>query len=132
MFSRAKSIEVFFLGLLLTASLVVTGCGESLATPSDPAKAAVALKKVLESWKAGETPESLASRSPAIQVIDLDWRQGYKLVGYIVDDTGYLAGYDMNYKVSLRLKSPKGRLIKRTAVYTVTTHPEVMIQRQEG
>ena len=128
----AKSIKVLCLGLLLIASLVVTGCGESSATPSDPAKAVVALKAVLESWKAGETPKNLAGRSPAIQVVDLDWEQGYKLVGYTTADEGYLAGYDMNYKVALQLKSPKGKLIKKTAVYTVSTHPDVMIQRQEG
>ena len=132
MFTLAKSMRIFSLGLILLASLAVTGCGETLATPSDPDKAVDALKSVLESWKAGETPESLAGRTPTIMVVDLDWQQGYKLVDFKADDDGYLAGYDMNYKVALQLKSPKGKLVKKTAVYTVSTHPDVMIQRQEG
>ena len=131
MFTRKKLIKVCCLGLLFIASIAVTGCGESSATPSDPAKAVVALKSVLERWKAGDTPQSLAGGTPTIKVVDLDWEQGYKLVDYKADD-GYLAGYDMNYKVALQLKSPKGKMIKRTAIYTVSTHPDVMVQRQEG
>ena len=132
MFTSSKSIKRLCQVLLFMASIAVTGCGEPSATPSDPAKAVVALKSVLDSWKAGETPETLSGRSPSIHVVDLDWEQGYKLVDYKAADDGYLAGYDMNYKVALQLKSPKGKLIKRNAIYTVSTHPEVMIQRQEG
>ena len=117
MFTSSKSIKRLCQVLLFMASIAVTGCGEPSATPSDPAKAVVALKSVLDSWKAGETPETLSGRSPSIHVVDLDWEQGYKLV---------------DYKVALQLKSPKGKLIKRNAIYTVSTHPEVMIQRQEG
>ena len=38
----------------------------------------------------------------------------------------------MNYPVVLELKSPKGDSVKKTAVYTVTTSPELLVSRQEG
>ena len=38
----------------------------------------------------------------------------------------------MNYPVVLELKSPKGKSVKKNAVYTVTTRPELLVSRQEG
>jgi hypothetical protein len=38
----------------------------------------------------------------------------------------------MNYPVLLELKNPKGSTVKKKAVYTITTSPEVLILRQEG
>ena len=79
---------------------------------------------MLDAWKAGETPEDLAKRSPPIHVKDVDWSGGFRLVSYKAGDEGKLVGYDMNYPVVLELKSPKGKSVKKTAVYTVTTQPE--------
>ena len=62
----------------------------------------------------------------------MDWKGGFRLVGYKADADGKLVGYDMNYPVVLELKSPKGKSVKKNAVYTVTTSPELLISRQEG
>ncbi|HZW35099.1 MAG TPA: hypothetical protein VFF52_30535, partial [Isosphaeraceae bacterium] len=78
------------------------------------------------------TPEDLSKRTPPIHVKDLDWTSGLRLVSYQAGETGKLVGYDMNYLVVLELKSPKGNSIKKNAVYTVTTHPEFLVARQEG
>jgi hypothetical protein len=115
--------------VLLTAS----GCGSG-RTPetADSEKARAALRAALESWKAGEKPEDLKKQSPPIHVKDADWDRGFRLVNFKADAEGRLAGYDMNYPVVLQLKSPKGAAVKKNAVYTVTTQPELVIARQEG
>lgn len=120
---------VWLAGLLLTA----TGCGSG-GSPraADPEKARAALLAALESWKAGEAPEELTKRTPPIRVKDVDWGGGFRLVGFKADAEGKLAGYDMNYPVVLELKSPRGVAVKKSAVYTVTTLPELVISRQEG
>lgn len=116
-------------GLLLTAS----GCGAGGAPqPADSAQALAALRAALESWKAGEKPEALATQSPPIHVKDMDWEGGFRLVDFRADAEGKLSGYDMNYPVVLELKNPKGLSVKKNAVYTVTTRPALLVSRQEG
>ena len=107
------------------------GCGQS-ARPADASQAQAALRTVLDAWKAGGMPGDLGSRTPSIHVKDLDWNEGYRLMSYKPSDEGKLAGYDMNYAVILDLKTPKGKSVKKTAVYTITTRPECLVMRQEG
>ncbi|MHC5543393.1 hypothetical protein ACYOEI_34655, partial [Singulisphaera rosea] len=99
---------------------------------ADPMRAQEALQKVLDAWKAGETPEALATRTPPIHVSDGDWRSGFRLVGYKAIGEGQLVGYDMTYPVTLELKSPKGRGVAKKAVYTISTNPMLLVLRQEG
>src|SRR5262249_42531229 len=113
--------------------LIAPGCGAgSRPETADSTQARAALSAALDAWKAGEKPEVLAQRSPPIHVKDVDWDGGFHLVDYKADADGRLVGYDMNYPVVLELKSPKGVSVKKNAVYTVTTHPELFISRQEG
>jgi hypothetical protein len=116
-------------GVLLTAS----GCGlHATPQPADSTQAQAALRAALESWKAGEKPDHLEELSPPIHVKDVDWVGGFRLVDFKADAEGKLVGYEMNYTVVLELKSPKGASVKKKAIYTVTTRPEVFISRQEG
>lgn len=116
-------------GILLSS----IGCGGGPApSAADPRQARTALRAALDSWKSGEKPEDLARRTPPLHIKDVDWTGGFQLVGYDASTDGKLVGYDMNYPVVLELKSPKGTVVKKTAVYTVTTSPEVVVSRQEG
>jgi hypothetical protein len=121
---------------LMAASALLcflAGCGLGPSPhPSDPDQAKTTLHTVLESWKAGATPESLASQSPPIRVHDLDWNEGHALVSYQTTSEPRLVGYDVNYPVILELKKRKGGTVKKTAVYTITTHPEILVMRNEG
>jgi hypothetical protein len=113
--------------------LSASGCGIG-GTPqaADSAQARTALTAALDAWKSGEKPEDLAKRTPPLHIKDVDWSGGFQLVGYEADTDGKLVGYDMNYPVVLELKSPKGNSVKKKAVYTVTTQPELIVSRQEG
>jgi hypothetical protein len=118
---------------LAAALAAASGCGVgSSVHPADPTQAQAVLRTVLDAWKAGETPDALQKRTPPIHVADMDWRDGFRLVGYQADSEGKLVGYDMNYPVVLELKNPKGTAVKKKAVYTITTAPEVLVLRQEG
>jgi hypothetical protein len=113
--------------------MIASGCGAgSRPETADATQARAALSAALDAWKAGEKPEVLARRSPPIHVKDVDWDGGFRLVDYKSDAEGKLAGYDMNYPVDLELKGPTGSSVKKKAVYTVTTRPELLVSRQEG
>jgi hypothetical protein len=107
------------------------GCGPS-ASPSDPAEGRKALQTVLDAWKGGEKPDALAQRTPPIHVTDGDWMSGLRLQSYKADDDGKLVGSDVNYNVVLELKTAKGKVVKKNAVYAVTTHPQLLVLRQDS
>jgi hypothetical protein len=86
---------------------------------------------VLDAWKGGESPEAFAKRCPAIHVSDGDWKSGLRLQGYRADDDGKLIGTDVNYSVALELKGPGGKVTKKTAVYAVTTNPQILVLRRD-
>jgi hypothetical protein len=112
---------------------ILSGCGAGGAgEQADPAKAQETLRAVLDAWKTGAKLDELAKRTPPIHVKDLDWMGGFKLTGYQAEAAGKLVGYDMTYPVVLELESPKGKSVKKNAVYTVTTGPELLVSRQEG
>jgi hypothetical protein len=117
--------------LAVVLLMFTCGCGAGVQT-ADPGQAQATLRVVLDAWKAGETPADLEKRAPSIHVNDLDWNAGFRLVGYQAGDEGKLVGFDMNYPVVLELKGPKGRALKKHAVYTVTTRPQLLVLRQEG
>jgi hypothetical protein len=127
------ALSMMGLALLVAAIVASSGCGAgSTPKPADPDLAHEALRTVLDAWKSGETPADLGKRTPPIQVLDLDWQARLALVSYMAEPEGKLVGHDLNYPVVLELKNSKGRTIKKTAVNTVTTRPEILVLRQEG
>jgi len=120
---------------LWVASVLITvlgfaGCGLS-ASPSDPDEGRKALQTALDAWKEGSKPDALTQRTPPIHVTDGDWMSGLRLQSYKADDDGKLVGSDVNYKVVLELKTAAGKVVKRDAVYAVTTHPQRLVLRQD-
>lgn len=129
MSTQRSGIRAWRPSVLLALALGCAGCGQS--GPSDPSEGRKALLAALDAWKGGEAPDALAKRTPSIHVSDGDWQSGLRLQGYRADDEGKLVGSDVNYSVALELKNPKGKVMKKTAVYAVTTHPQVMVHRQD-
>jgi hypothetical protein len=118
---------------LAGALFLSLGCGVGQdGRPADQAQAQQALSAVLDAWKRGERPDTLARQSPPIRVSDLDWSGGLRLERYKADQAGRLVGFDMNYPVVLELKSPRGKPLTKKAVYTVSTQPELLVLRQEN
>ena len=116
--------------LLLVLALVLGGgCGPSVR-PSDQETGRKVLQATLDTWKGGGKPDVLARQSPSIHASDGDWKSGLALQGYQADE-GKLVGSDLNYSVVLELKNRKGKLTKKTAVYAVTTHPQLLVLRQD-
>ncbi|WP_337175661.1 hypothetical protein [Paludisphaera sp.] len=116
--------------LALVLALAASGCGTS-GPPADPEYGRKALVTALDAWQAGATPASLAQATPPIHVADGDWNAGAKLQGYKADDEGKHFGADLNYRVVLELKPARGKATRRDAVYAVSTHPRLMVLRQD-
>ena len=120
-----------WLATVLIMVLACSGCAGS-ASPSDQVEGREALRTVLDAWKGGETLEALAQRTPPIHVSDGDWMSGLRLQGYEADDEGKLVGSDVNFNVVLQLKTKRGKLVRKDAVYVVTTHPQLLVLRQDS
>jgi hypothetical protein len=116
---------------LISTVLGCGGCGLS-ASPSDPTEGRIALNTALDAWKRGEKPTTLSQRIPPIHVADVDWISGLRLRSYKAVDDGKLIGSDVNYKVVLELKLANGKVVKRDAVYAVTTRPQLLVLRQDS
>jgi hypothetical protein len=108
--------------------LLISGCGGS-PRPADAEAAPKALSAVLDAWKAGLTREAFGKES-RIQTSDSRWDGGYKLLDYEVGP-GETHGYDLNFKVKLRLVDPKGKKLEEKATYAVATSPKVVVLRLE-
>jgi hypothetical protein len=106
------------------------GCGSS-ATPADQAEGGKALQTALDAWKGGKTPDELAKQEPSIHVADSDWKSGLVLKDYKTDGEGKLIGADLNYSVVLELRDAKGKAKTKKAVYAVSTHPQILVLRQD-
>lgn len=129
--TRSSPRRPWWLAGALLLAFGAAGCGPS-APASDPGEGRKTLQAVLDAWKGGEKPEALAQRIPPIHVTDGDWMSGLRLQSYKANDEGNLVGTDVNYKVVLELKTAKGKTVTRDAVYTVTTRPQLLVQRQDS
>lgn len=123
-------LSMVSIGLVLG---LTSGCGSAPAGPqADPDLAQKTMKQVLDAWKSGQRPSQFLEKSPDLVIQDSDWALGLKLVSYQTQSDVRLAGNDVHYPVTLELKSPKGRLVKKHAVYLISTSPKKLVLRQDG
>ena len=115
--------------VLVLALVLAGGCGPS-ARPSEQEEGRKALQATLDTWKDGGKPDALTQQNPSIHASDGDWLAGLVLKSYQADE-GRLVGTDLNYSVVLELKNPRGKVTRKNAVYAVTTHPQLLVLRQD-
>jgi hypothetical protein len=115
---------------LLWCSLAVVGCGGPYqSAPVNVGIARETLSAAMESWKSGETIESLKEDSPAIVVQDLDWSGGTKLLDYEVLDDGKPEDANLIARVKLTLEDTQGAKSEKTVTYVVGTAPVLTVFR---
>src|SRR6516162_5502314 len=90
------------------AALAGCGSGPYKSAPVNPDIARDTLNSAMESWKSGETIESLKADSPSIVVQDLDWSAGAKLLDYEVLDDGKPESANLVARVKLSLEDQDG------------------------
>ena len=125
-----RSLIATFLCTLL-GTLVLTGCGSGPyeSAPVNPKIARETLNATLESWKNGETVESLKAESPPIVVQDFDWSGGAKLLEYEVLDDGKPESANLVARVKLSLEDKEGTKSEKTVTYVVGTAPVLTVFR---
>jgi hypothetical protein len=123
-----KSPGALALAGALGGLLLMSGCGGA-PRPADAEAAPKALQSTLDAWKAGQSREAFSKES-RIQTSDSRWDGGYKLLGYEVGP-GEPHGYDLNFKVTLRLEDAKGKKLQEKATYAVSTSPRTAVIRLE-
>lgn len=116
------------------ALIAAAGCGGDpsplpMATTPDAARAA--LTTALDGWKAGETREGLAARTPPVRLADADFARGAKLVDYKVEGDGKVVGTGMSYLVTLTVQT-KDSAATRKVAYRVVTTPHTAVTREDG
>lgn len=107
------------------------GCGGSLPPPSEPGQAKQILTDALDAWKRGDKPDAPASGKTPVRVLDREWSDGAILEGYAVEGDGQPLGLNVQQAVTLQLKTPQGKALKKTVNYLVTTGRNPMIARQD-
>lgn len=137
MFALAPSTRLTRLtvaGSLIMVAL--SGCSESLGKPVDTAVAESALQTVLESWLAGDMPESQHEASPRIVVQDADWLARKRLERYEILGNGTEEGQNLVVRVRLTLKSQEdsedgtpGTSEQKVVTYVVGTSPVLTVFR---
>lgn len=113
--------------LLLILFCFLIGCGSQIKV--DAGTAQQALTTALDSWKEGKKPEDLLEESPPIEVQEMDWTNGAKLLDYEIVSDDQPAGQSLVAWVKLKLMSANGRSSETTAKYIVNTSPEVRVLR---
>ena len=111
--------------VLALGALVPLGCAETRPQPADPGRAREALRQVLDAWQKGEP----LSAQP-VTVGDRRWQGGYRLLRYEVGEDRP-AGYDLQCRVALTLRDPRGRTVRERALYSVSTHPGLVVVRAD-
>lgn len=111
--------------------LVFTGCsgGGGSAAPVEPSKAREALVVALDSWKKGDTIDSLKSGSPSIVAQDFDWMAGARLVEFEIIGEGKDDNANLRIPVKLTLRTPQGKEVKKSVSYVVGTSPTLTVFR---
>ena len=112
-------------------SFVLAGCGSGVyqSAPVDEDKASETLLEVMESWKEGETPDSLQEQSPKIVVQDFDWLSGMKLLSYEVVGESKAVDANLIARVKLTLQDKTGNELEKTVTYVVGTSPVLTVFR---
>jgi hypothetical protein len=111
---------------------LLAGCGGRDRYPSSdftpPAETArQSLEAALNAWKEGRAPGMVEGTTPAVQVVDSQWRGGQKLDGFEVVGEDEADG-TRQYSVRLSLKAPAAAKEVR---YHVIGRDPVMIYRDE-
>jgi hypothetical protein len=126
----SRYVSLSFVGFVI---FMTSGCGASnTGSQADPNEAEKTVKLVLDAWKNGEKLSDVSMREPGIVINDMDWTLGHKLVRYKPSSESRVACNDMQYPVELELKSPKGRIVKKQAIYHISTTPQKLVLRQDG
>lgn len=123
--SRHAVVAVAMIGLC-------GGCGgEGSPHPVDSELARQTLRKVLESWKAGESIESWPEQSPPVVVQDMDWLSGQMLEEFELLDEGSAVDANLHAQVRLTLRSKDSQSTsEKTVTYLVSTSPHLTVFRQ--
>jgi hypothetical protein len=111
---------------VLLGAWTCAGCTPSLPPTTDPKEARAALETALDTWKRGESPQTLKDRTPPIQFADLNWDKGARLLAYEVADE-QPRGLGMRITVKLSLESKDGKRRDATTIYTAETRPRIII-----
>ncbi len=109
---------------------LVSGCGpDEMVYKVDPALARSTLSDVLESWKAGETPDAWRERDPEIIIQDFDWMSGSKLEKFELLPGDKAVDANWYCPVKLTLRNATG-VVQREVTYLVSTNPKLTVFRQ--
>lgn len=124
-----KEIALYLVAVLVAIS---SGCGSSQGPVADVDQAHAAVKQTLEAWKSGKPADHANIGSPEIVFQDEDRQLGFRLINYKPGADVRQAGHSVYYPVELEMKSPRGRIVKKQVIYSVSTGPILLVLRQDG
>lgn len=120
--------------LLVAIAIVAMGVGllwpEFRDAPVDADKAREALRLALESWKRGDTIDALQAATPAIYIVDPQWKAGESLKDFRILGEGTERDALLNCPVVLITRSPNGEEVKKEVFFKISTAPRLTVARK--
>src|SRR5262245_44502976 len=114
-------------GTALPLLAALLGCsGGSLPDRADPEQAKQALQTALETWKKGESVETLTQRRPAILFNDPKAASGMRLASFEIEGAHDFFGQSVRFSVKATVELKDARK-ERKFTYLIDTTPVVVI-----
>ncbi len=117
------------LTILVLTLVMPLGCRQR-AQQSEPELARETLRRALDAWQKGESPDALQKQS-SITAVDPQWQAGVRLLQYEIIGDGNSSGFDWQCQVRLSLQDNGGNSSQVKAGYTISTAPALVIVRSE-
>lgn len=108
-------------GSALLACLLLVGCKSDPFSAEERAKVSGALEQGLTAWKEGQPAKKWTTKTNPILFDDFEWKQGYRLVEFRVEELRKNAAGLPEARVHLSVISPRGSKSDRQAVYVIVT-----------
>jgi hypothetical protein len=117
------------LTVLVLTFLMALGCKQR-AQQSEPEQARETLRRALDAWQKGESPDALQKQS-SITAVDPHWQAGVRLTQYEIIGDGNSSGFDWQCQVRLSLQDNGGNSSQMKATYSISSAPAKVIVRAE-
>jgi hypothetical protein len=117
------------LTILVLTLVMPLGCRQT-AQQSEPEQARETLRRALDAWQKGESPNALQKQS-SITAVDPYWQAGVRLLQYEIMGDGNSSGFDWQCQVRLSLQDNGGNSSQMKATYSISTAPAKVIVRSE-
>jgi hypothetical protein len=115
--------------LVLALAAVLSGCGKGGLSQQDLDRARGALESSLNAWQKGESPAKLSNLDPPVEMVDMDWKSGHRLLEHRIKSVEGGQAETAHSWVVLSLQTRKGKKLEKEVLYDIKLGDPITIGR---